>query len=108
MNIISITKFQSGNTERVFQKCIDRGFSKFGESRVRQVYSRFEIDHNLSRKDIFEHPELFSGTIRTLFRFGSPYVERAIISELRAEFPIPDRHYAGLADAVSEIRKIGS
>jgi len=108
MKIISLSKFQSGNAERTFLKCVDRGFSKFGESRVQLVFSRFEIDHNLTRNDIFDNPELFSNTIRNIFRFGSPYVEKAIISEIRTEFPLPERDYKGLADAVSEIRKTGS
>jgi len=104
MKIIPLTRFQSNNIERDFLKCVDRGFSKFGDSRVRLVYSKFETDYNLSKNDIFDHPELFSSTIRNIFRFGSPYVERDIISELRAEFSLPDRIYKGLPDAVSEIK----
>jgi len=104
MKITSLTRFQSSPMEREFLRCIDHGFSKFGESRVRLVYSRFETDYNLSRNDIFDHPELFSSTIRNIFRFGSPYIERDIISELRTKFSLPDRLYKGLPDAVSEIK----
>jgi len=69
------------------------------------VFQKFETDYNLPRDQIFENPELFSKTLRNIFRFGSAYIERAIVAELRADFALPEKDYHGLKDAVSEIRK---
>jgi hypothetical protein len=104
MKLISISWMQSGSFEREFLRSIDRGLAKFGESRARLVYSKFEVDYNLGRTDIFGHPELFSATIRNVFRFACPYVERSIVSELKGTFSLADREYKGLADAVQEIK----
>jgi hypothetical protein len=49
---------------------------------------------------------LFSKTIKNVFRFGSPYVERDIIVQLKQTFPIPERAYTDLSDIVREIRKL--
>lgn len=105
MKLIPLPGLQAEITEKNFLKCIDRGFARFGDSKSRLVFSRFEMDYNLSRQDIYGHPELFSASIRNIFRFGTPYVERAIISELRSTFSMPEREYRGFADAVSEIKK---
>jgi len=108
MKIISISSFQSDNVQREFLRSVNRAFSKFGENKGHIVFKKFETDYNLSRDDIFDKPELFQKTIRNIFRFGSTYVEKGIISELRATFCLPERHYTGLPDAVSEIRKSNS
>jgi len=97
--------FQATGVDREFLLCIDRAFTKFDESRANSIFSKFETDYNLSRSDILSNPELFSKTLRSIFRFGFPYVERSIISELRDEFHLPERNYYGLTDAVREIRK---
>jgi hypothetical protein len=106
MKIVSLTIFQPSSVERDFLKCVNRGLSKFDENRINSVFSRFESDYDVSRDEIFDNPDLFSKTLRSIFRFGSPSVERAIISELLTEFSLPARQYKDLADAVSEIAKV--
>jgi len=64
------------------------------------------MDYNLTKDDVFRNPELFSRTIKNIFRFGSSYVERDIITQLKQSFSIPDRAYTDLPDAVAEIRKL--
>ncbi len=105
MKLISLTRFQTSAVERDFLKSINRALHNFDESRARLVFSKFEIDHNLSKDDIFDNPELFSKTLRNIFRFGSSYVEKAMIAELREDFSLPEREYKGLADTVAEIRE---
>jgi len=87
-------------------KSIEKGFSRFDESRSRLVFQKFEMDYNLTKDDVFRNPELFSRTIKNIFRFGSSYVERDIITQLKQSFSIPDRAYTDLPDAVAEIRKL--
>jgi hypothetical protein len=105
MKIISPSRIQSSSLERDFLKSVTRAFSKFGENRTFLVFQKFETDYNLSRDQIFENPELFSKTLRNIFRFGSTYIEKAIVAELRTDFALPEKEYHGLKDAVSEIRK---
>jgi hypothetical protein len=106
MKIISLSPFQTNSVERAFLNGINRGFSKLGDSKSNLVLSKFETDYNLSRNDIFDHPELFSKTLRNIFRFGSSYIEKAMISELIEQFSLEDRNYKQLADVVAEIRSL--
>jgi hypothetical protein len=105
MKISSLSLFQPNNVERDFLNSINRAFSKFGENKGNLVLSKFETDFDLSRNDILDHPELFSRTLQNIFRFGSSYIEKAIISELVEEFTLPQKNYKRLSDVVSEIRK---
>jgi hypothetical protein len=105
MKISSLTLFQSNNVERDFLSSINRAFSKFGENKGNLVLSKFEIDYNLSRNEILDHPELFSRTLQNIFRFGSSYVEKAIISELVREFTLTQGNYKRLSDVACEIKK---
>jgi len=104
MRIISLSLFQTNTVQRDFLNGINRAFSKFGDSKSNLVLSKFETDYNLSRNDIFDHPELFSKTLRNIFRFGSSYIERAMISELAEQFSLADRNYKHFADVVAEIK----
>jgi hypothetical protein len=106
LKILSLSQFQTSSIERDFVKSIEKGFSRFDEHRSRLVFQKFEVDYNLSKGDIFQNPQLFSKTIQNIFRFGSSYVERDIIAQMKRTFPIPDRTYVNLADAVTEIRKL--
>jgi len=105
MKISSLSLFQSNNVERDFLSSINRAFSKFGENKGSLVLSKFETDYDLSRNDILDHPELFSRTLQNIFRFGSSYVEKGVISELVEEFTLPQKNYKRLSDVVNEIKK---
>jgi hypothetical protein len=105
MKISSLPVFQTNNVERDFLSSLNRVFSKFGENKGNLVLSKFETDYNLSRNEILDHPELFSRTLQNIFRFGSTYVEKAIISELVQEFTLTQGNYKRLSDVASEIRK---
>ncbi len=105
MKISALSLFQSNNLERDFLSSINRAFSKFGENRGNLVLSKFETDYNLSRNEILDHPELFSKTLQNIFRFGSTYVEKAIISELVEEFTLTQGNYKRLSEVASEIKK---
>jgi hypothetical protein len=105
MKITSIVRFQANPIEREFWTCIRTAVSKFGDNKAELVFSRFESEYNLSRNEIFERPDLFVNTLRKYFRFSSSYVERAIISEACEKFSLPLRHYNGLSDVISEIKK---
>jgi len=105
MKIISLPGFQTSAVERDFLNGIGRAFSKFGENGSQLVFSKFETDYGLTKSDIFYNPELFTKTLQNIFRFGSSYVEKGIISELKEEFSLPNRDYVHLQDVVGEIRK---
>jgi hypothetical protein len=106
MKMVTLSIFQTNSVERNFLSGVNRAFSKFGDHKTHAVFSKFETDYNLSRSDIFDHPELFSKTIRSIFRFGSAYVERAMVSELKTQFSLPEKDYKVLADVVAEIKKV--
>jgi hypothetical protein len=105
MKLNSLAIFQTDNVDRHFLNSINRAFSKFGENRAELVFSKFESEYNLSRTEIFQKPELFSKIVRNIFRFGSKYIERAIIAEIRYDFSLPMKDYKVLSDVVAEIRK---
>lgn len=104
MKIISVPRFQTSNVEREFLKSISRAFSKVGENKAHLAFAKFERDYDLSKSEIFDRPELFSNTLRNIFRFGSSYIEKEMISELCDEFRLPKRDYKSLADVVHEIK----
>jgi hypothetical protein len=105
MKLNSLSLFQTNNVERDFLASINRAFSRFGYNRVDVVLHKFEDDYHLSRKDIFDHPELFSRTVQKIFRFGASYVEKAMISELIEEFSLAEGDYRELSDIVRAIKK---
>ncbi len=84
--------------------CIDRAFSRFGQSVFSVVYWKFHFDTNLAKEEIVKRPNLFSNTISEIFRDGSIVIERAIIEELKFGFRLPDRNYKDLEDVVDSIR----
>jgi hypothetical protein len=106
LKILSLSQFQSSSVERDFVRSIEKGFSRFDGNSSRLVFQKFEMDYNLLKEDVLQNPELFSKTIKNVFRFGSPYVERDIIVQLKQTFPIPERAYTDLTDIVREIRKL--
>jgi hypothetical protein len=83
--------------------CIDKAFSRFGQSVFSVVYWKFQFDTNLAKEDIVKRPDLFCNTIREIFRDGSIVIERAIIEELKLGFNLPDRNYKNLEDVVGSI-----
>jgi len=91
-----------------FVNCLERAFSKFGQSVFTVVYWKFHFNTNLTKEDIVKRPDLFSGTIKEIFQEGSQVIERSIISELKYEFNLPDRNYKDLEDVVNSIRIRGS
>ena len=103
MNIPSLPQSVSYNRE--FVRCLEQGLRRYDERLSWVVFSKFEKDYALSREDIIQKPELFSKTIRQIFRFGSTYVEKALVKELRNEVQLRDRDYSGLADAILEIKQ---
>jgi hypothetical protein len=88
--------------------CIDRAFSRFGQSVFSVVYWKFHFDTNLAKEEIMKRPDLFSNTIREIFRDGSVVIEQAIIEELKFGFNLPDRNYRDLEDVVDSIRLRGA
>ena len=84
-------------------ECIDRAFSRFGQSVSSVVYWKFQSDTKLDKDKIALRPDLFSNTIREIFRDGALVLERAIIKELKLKFNLPDRNYKDLEDAVNSI-----
>jgi hypothetical protein len=83
---------------------VDRAFSRFGSTVSSVVYWKFHFDTKLDKGEIALRPDLFSTTIREIFRDGSSVVERAIIQELRSQFDLPNRNYKDLEDAVTSIK----
>jgi len=106
LKVLLLSQFQTSSIEREFVKSIERGFSRFDKNSSHLVFQKFEMDYNLTKDAIFRNPELFSKTIKNIFRFSSSYVEKDIIAQLKQTFPIPDRSYVSLTDTVSEIRKL--
>ena len=88
--------------------CIDRAFSRFGQSVFSVVCWKFHFDTNLTKDEIVNRPDLFSNTIRELFRDGSIAIERAIMEELKFGFNLPDRNYKDLQEVMDSIRFRGA
>ena len=63
------------------------------------------MESGLTKEDIVRKPDLFMKTVQQVFRFGSTFVEKAVIKELRNEFQLPNRHYSGLTDVILEIKR---
>ncbi|MDA4111898.1 MAG: hypothetical protein OK439_05125 [Thaumarchaeota archaeon] len=84
--------------------CLDRGFSRFGQSVGNVVYWKFQFTTKLSKLEVTKRPDLFSLTIQEIFREGGKIVENALIQELKVKFQIADRNYAGLEDAMNSIK----
>jgi len=105
MNILPLALPQSVSHSKEVVSCIEQGLRRYDERLSWVVFSKFEKDNALSREDIIQKPELFSKTIKQIFRFGSPYVERTLIKELRKEFQLRERDYSGLADVILEIKQ---
>ena len=83
---------------------IDKAFLKFGQSLPTVVYWKFHFDTKLERKGIQQCPDLFSKTLRDIFRDGSCIIEQAIIEELKIQFNLPNRNYKDLEDVVNSVR----
>ena len=83
---------------------IDRAFSKFGQSVSSVVFWKFQFDTKLSKEEITLRPDLFTKTIRDIFRDGATVIELAIISELKKQYHLPNRNYKDLEDAVDSIK----
>ncbi len=83
---------------------IDRAFSKFGQSVSSVVYWKFHFDTKLSKEEIVGRPDLFTNTIRDIFRDGATVIELAIANELKAQFNLPNRNYRDLEDVVNSIK----
>jgi hypothetical protein len=105
MKVLQLTQSRSDLRDREVLKCVERALTRYDEKLSWIAFSKFEMDYALSKEDIVQRPELFTKTLQQIFRFGSTYVEKALIKELRREFQPRDRHYTGLADAIIEIRQ---
>ena len=87
--------------------CIDRAFSKFGQSVAIVVYWKFQLETKLKKEDLIERPDLFCKTIRDIFKNGSKIIEAAIAEELKNHFRLPNRNYEELGDMLASIRVRG-
>jgi len=105
MKILSLTQPESVSCNKAVVRCIETRLRRFDEKLSWIVFSKFETEYGLAREDVIERPELFSKTMRQIFRFGSPYVEKGLIKDLKKEFQLEEKEYSGLADVVLEIRK---
>jgi len=84
--------------------CIDRAFSKFGQSVATVVYWKFQRDTKLKKEDIIERPDLFFNAIKGIFKNGSRIIEAAIVQELKIQFKLPNRNYMDVEDVMTSIR----
>jgi hypothetical protein len=87
--------------------CIDRAFSKFGQSVATVVYWKFQLETKLKKEDLVERPDLFCNAIRDIFKDGSKTIEAAITEELKKQFRLPNRNYKELGDILASIRVRG-
>ncbi len=84
--------------------CIDKAFSRFGPSVANVVYWKFSFTTKLGKNQIQQRPDLFSSTLREIFRDGAGVIEQAIINELISKYNLPNRNYKDLEDTVSSIK----
>jgi len=84
--------------------CIDRAFSKFGQSVATVVYWKFQFDTKLKKEELIDRPDLFCNAIRNIFKDGSRIIESAIVQELKIQFKLPNRNYADVEDVMASIR----
>ncbi len=107
MSEIPFVQSEEINIAPDFIDCLDRAFLKFGTSVFSVVYWKFHFNTKLSKEEIAERPDLFTDTIREIFRDGTPVIERAIIDEVKFVFNLPDRNYKDLEDVVDSIKLRG-
>jgi hypothetical protein len=88
--------------------CVERALSRYDEKVSRVVFSKFEADYNLGKSDIFGNPELFIKALKSSLRFGSYYVEKTMVSELRSSFSLKPRDGSGFIETISEIKELGT
>ena len=87
---------------------IDRALSRFGQSVSSVIYWKFHYDTKLTKEQIVLRPDLFSSTIKQIFRDGSCVIEESILYELKVEFNLPDRRYKDLEDLMNSVRLMSS
>ena len=83
--------------------CIDRAFSRYGQSVATVVYWKFQLDTKLKKEGLIERPDLFCNTIRGIFKGGSRIIEAAIAQELKIQFKLPNRNYVELEDVMASV-----
>ena len=83
---------------------VDRALSRFGQSVSSVLYWKFQFDTKLKKEDISTRPDLFSRTIKEIFKDGARIVELAIMDELKVEFRLPNRNYKDLEDLMNSIK----
>jgi hypothetical protein len=105
MNILSFSQSQSSYQDRKLLRCIERGLQKFDSKLCPIVFSKFEVDYGLSKEDIIRSPDLFLRTLQQIFRFGSQYVEKEIVKEIKMEFGFENHEYIGFVNTVIAIRQ---
>jgi hypothetical protein len=105
MNILSFSQSQSSYQDRKLLRCIERVLQKFDSKLCPIVFSKFEVDYGLSKQDVIRSPDLFLRILQQIFRFGSQYVEKEIVKEIKIEFGIKNDEYAGFVNTVLAIRQ---
>jgi len=105
MNILSLTQSRVSNRDKEIIECIERGLTKFDSKMCQVIFLKFEMDNVLIKEDIVQFPELFRKTLVQIFRFGSTYVERAILNELKIKFKLDGSNQQTLVDAIVELRR---
>ena len=83
--------------------CIDRAFSKFGQSVGVVVYWKFQLETKLKKEDLIARPDLFCHAIRDIFKNGSKIIEATIAEELKNHFRLPNRNYEELGDLLASV-----
>ena len=105
MNILSLASPQSNFRDKEIVKCVERALQRFDPKLSVVAFSKFEVDHALAKEDIVFRPELFARILQQIFRFGSRYVEKEILNELKKEFGLVEVEHLTLAGAIRQIRQ---
>ena len=71
-------------------ECVDRGMALLGESSKQVVYWHLGVLYNMRRIDIPRNPQKFKKSLESIFGLGASILERAIVTEIRSAFDIPD------------------
>lgn len=83
---------------------IDLALSRFGQSVATVVYWKFQYDTKLRKEDVIVRPDLLTKTMNEIFKDGAFLIERAIISEIKTQFRLPNRNYKDLEDILTSVR----
>src|SRR5487761_427176 len=102
-SLLGNTLFE-GSASSLFLQYLDKALDHYGSSVKQVVYWKFEKTHNLSRNEIYAHPEQFVETIRAIFGTGTSSIEKDMIREMERSSGLTRLDSSNLVNALRQLR----